>query len=103
MVPLSELTHKHLTRLFPAESQSEAATLLEQGCDDSLLPFGTHATPQSLERIRLAALKVSQGDLADLHRAVELAKIDWRDLLVAAEFAEDVRAHLKWQHEEVDR
>ena len=31
-----------------------------------------------------------------LHRAVKLAKTDWRDLLVAAGFADSVHAHKHW-------
>jgi hypothetical protein len=97
MVPLSELTRMHLTNLFSAASQSEATTLLEEHCGDSLPLIGTNATPQSLERVRFAALKLSQGDLTQLRRAVELANLDWRDLLVAADFAQDPGAHLKWR------
>jgi hypothetical protein len=49
-----------------------------------------------LERYRYAALKLSGGDLGRLRQAIELAKSDWRDLLVAAGFAENVRAHKNW-------
>jgi|SRR5215471_6256395 len=97
MVPLSPLTRRHLALLFPTVSQLEAATLLEEHCGDSLPALGTQTTPESLERIRFAALKLSKGDLAQLHRAVDLAARDWRDLLVAAGFADDPRAHLSWQ------
>jgi hypothetical protein len=34
--------------------------------------------------------------LPALQRAIELAKADWRDLLVAAGFAEDIHAHEHW-------
>jgi hypothetical protein len=97
MIPLSELTREHVARLFPAAAQSEAAALLEEDCGDALPLLGHRATPQSLERVRFAALKISDGDLTQLRRAVELAKLDWRDLLVAAGFADDVHAHLKWR------
>jgi hypothetical protein len=36
-----------------------------------------------------AALKLSRGDLTGLRDAVELVNIDWRDLLLAAGFADD--------------
>lgn len=49
-----------------------------------------------LERVRFAALKLSTGSLAGLRRAVELAKLDARDLLMAAGFGHDVRAHEAW-------
>lgn len=48
------------------------------------------------ERKIVAALKLSEGDLTKLRRAVEVAKEDWRDLLVAAGFGHDTRAHEQW-------
>ena len=49
-----------------------------------------------LERICFAVLKLSQGRLPQLQQAISLAKQDWRDALVAADFANDVKAHLSW-------
>jgi len=49
-----------------------------------------------MERIRFAALRVGLGDLQDLQKAIALAKRDWRDLLVAADFAESLTAHQAW-------
>jgi len=49
-----------------------------------------------MDRIRFAALKLSKGDLERLQEAVRLAKIDWRDLLVAAGFANDINIHQSW-------
>jgi hypothetical protein len=46
--------------------------------------------------VRFAALKLSAGGMDRLRKAIELAKTDWRDLLVAAEFANDVNAHKRW-------
>lgn len=45
----------------------------------------------------MAVLKLSAGDLDELDHAVALAKQDWRDLLVAAGFANDPEAHRTWQ------
>ena len=38
-------------------------------------------------RVHLAILKLSKGDLAAFRRAVDLARRDWRDVLVAAGLA----------------
>jgi hypothetical protein len=38
-------------------------------------------------RVHLAILKLSKGDLAEFRRAVDLARRDWRDVLVAAGLA----------------
>jgi hypothetical protein len=40
------------------------------------------------ERIRAAIVLLANGDLSRFRGAVELAKSDWRDLLVAAELAD---------------
>jgi hypothetical protein len=41
-------------------------------------------------------LKLSAGNIDKLKAAIELAKTDWRDLLVAAGFADDTTAHKRW-------
>ena len=54
------------------------------------------STVAGLERVRLAALKCSDGDLAKLDAAIALANRDFRDLLMAAGFS-DPTAHLDWR------
>jgi len=49
-----------------------------------------------MERIRFAMIKLSNGELNRLDLAIELAKKDWRDLLVAAGFENDINAHNIW-------
>jgi hypothetical protein len=41
-------------------------------------------------------LKLSGGALNALQRPIDLAKIDWRDVLVAAGFGSDLSAHKSW-------
>jgi hypothetical protein len=48
------------------------------------------------ERILFAILKLSGGNMAKLEKAISLAKVDWRDLLVASGFADDAQAHYLW-------
>ena len=69
--------------------------MLRSECGNNL-PSLEHASAEGLQRIQIAALKVSVGDLEKLREAVRLAQVDWRDLLVAAGFEHDVEAHLKW-------
>ncbi len=95
MLELSDATRTRLEKLFPEESQREATSLLEHRCGINLPGCADH-DPHQMERIRFAALKLSQGDLIKLEAAVELAESDWRDLLMAAGFAEDVDAHQSW-------
>ena len=92
-MPLTAGTLRRLSLVFDAAVLSEATALLE-GCGRDL-PFMQDATEEGLERIRLAVLKLSGGDLARLRDAIALARTDWRDVLVAAGF-DQLNAHLRW-------
>ena len=54
-------------------------------------------TDAGYERCRIAVLKLSGGDMDALERALVLFETDYRDLLMAAGFGHDTRAHLRWQ------
>lgn len=95
MVPLSPRTRHHLEALFAGAARAEAVRLLEEECADEL-PFCEGSSPDSLERVRFAVLKLSKGEPAALREWVEHAKLDWRDVLMAAGFGNDTRAHLRW-------
>jgi hypothetical protein len=78
---LSPDTLRRLEILFTPGDRESAKALLQQ-CES--------------ERLQFAALKVSDGNLAQLESAVKLGHIDFRDLLMAANFGE-VDAHRKWE------
>ena len=69
--------------------------MLVAECADDL-PFLEDADDIDLERFRFAALKLSEGKMDKLREAVQLAKVDSRDLLMAAGFGQDVDAHSRW-------
>lgn len=94
-LPLSTDTIARIKLLFSGPELEEARRLLEEQCGNNL-PFCESATPQSSERIRFAVLKLSEGDFSKFKRALEIAKQDWRDVLVAAGFANDVSLHQRW-------
>jgi hypothetical protein len=94
---LSEKTAERLRALFRNPGDARAAGQLLAADCGSNLPFCEQADSRSLERIRFAALKLSGGRLDELHRAIDMAKTDWRDLLVAAGFANDPTEHERWQ------
>lgn len=96
MVPLTPRTRHHLDALFSPADRAAAARLLEEECADDL-PGCEGTSAEELERIRFAALKLSRGNLTKLGEWVASAQADWRDLLVAAGFADDTRAHLRWR------
>jgi hypothetical protein len=83
-VELTELVHRKVCQLFSEEEQPETILLLEKQCGRGL-PFYESAGPRDLERVRLAVLKLSDGNLSELRKQVDLAKRDWRDVLVFAE------------------
>jgi ABC-type siderophore export system fused ATPase/permease subunit len=97
---LSPETVRRMNALFAPHQRDEVSRLLVEECGSNL-PFLEEYDEFQLERFRFAALKLSEGNFQKLREAVQLAKIDWRDLLVAAEFADDVKAHDRWFPEDV--
>jgi len=84
-----------IDRLFAPGQRADAAALLAERCGETL-PGTDDWPPHAIERIQVAALKLSGGDFAALIEAVRIANIDWRDVLVAAGFGHDTRAHESW-------
>jgi len=99
---LSSETERRIAALFPPELRSEVSELLIHECGNNL-PLLGKLTEIELERFRFAALKLSNGDIDKLNRAIRLAQKDWRDLLVAAGFAERLEAHKHWFPSEAER
>ncbi|MEJ2238779.1 MAG: hypothetical protein P8X82_10820 [Gemmatimonadales bacterium] len=92
---MSPTTEDLVGRLFSASDIDEARQLLEEECAENL-PLIHSPDPVGLERIRFAALRASEGDLAKLLKMVLLAQVDWRDLLVVAGFGYSTQAHAEW-------
>jgi hypothetical protein len=93
--PLSPATRLRLDAAFAPELRAAAEQMLLHGCGSNL-PLLDELDSVGLERYRYAALKLSGGDLTALRDAIELARRDWRDLLVAAGFGHDPGAHRGW-------
>ena len=96
MPPLSPKTLRHVHTLFAEPDRAQAIRLLTDECGNNI-PFCEKSTSEQLERIRFAALKLSNGSLDQLRSAIDLARIDWRDLLMAAGFGNNIHAHQSWQ------
>lgn len=92
---LSPGTRRRVDHLFSRQNRDAAARLLVERCGTTL-PSCADESSHGLERIRFAALKVSGGSLERLRAAVARAGVDWRDLLVEADFADDAHAHERW-------
>ncbi|NNE82591.1 MAG: hypothetical protein HKN28_01335 [Alphaproteobacteria bacterium] len=96
MSELSPIVESHIARLFRPKEQSEVAHLLANDCGTTLAG-AENASLESLARIQCAALKLSGGSMDKLYDAIALAQTDWRDLLVAADFAQDTQANGDWK------
>jgi hypothetical protein len=97
--PISRETEKRIALLFPPDERALVRAILSGQCGHNL-PFMEHVDDAKLERFQFAALKLSEGKQDKLDSAVALAKRDWRDLLMAAGFAEDPNAHMSWLPEQ---
>ena len=73
-----------VARLFGPDVRAEAASLLAQ--------YGTQAHEREEVRVRVAALKLSEGSLERLREAIASAKRDYRDVLAWAEYPEELRS-----------
>jgi|GEM_PF-1284451 len=92
-VPLTDAVRRKVLQSFPVEQRAEVIRMLERECANNL-PFSDIGTPEGLERIRLAVLKVANGNQAELRRQIDAAKSDWRDVINAAEYPEAARLGL---------
>ncbi len=91
--PLTAPVLAVIQRDFPASEAHLIGAILIDGCGDDL-PLVP--SPAEIERIRLAVLKLAEGDVHVLPDHLGMARVDWRDVLVAAGFAHDLSAHLAW-------
>ena len=80
---ITQATIQLVEKLFPAADKEDVLLLLTNECGGNL-PLVDEGSPL-IEHIRLAAIKVSNGDKTKLCEAIEQAKNDWRDLLVWAD------------------
>jgi hypothetical protein len=92
---LSSETEWRVTFLFPPDRREQVRALLQEECGNNL-PFCQNFDESEMDRIRFSVLKLSDGDLNQLQKAIGLANTDWRDLLVAAGFANDIKLHYSW-------
>jgi hypothetical protein len=99
--PLTHDTERLVELDFPSEDRAAATELLEMRCGEDLPLIGS-TSPEAIERIRFAVLKLSHGSIEELPRHIAIACTDWRDALVAAGFGHQVLAHRVWFKERID-
>lgn len=96
--PLTPRLAAKLAQLFTDDNLAFAERWLVTECGPNIL--GGFTDPIWVERVRAAALKVSNGSLDRLARTAILAQGDWRDLLMAADFG-SLNAHEAWLDERI--
>jgi hypothetical protein len=89
---ISPGTEQRITLLFSPADQIEVRTILLEECGTNIAGWKS----AGLERLHFAVLKISKGDLARLKQAVNLAKEDFRDVLMAAGFADGEHKYIQW-------
>ena len=83
---VSDVVRREITKRF---SPTDAPTLLGL-LELTELPMLEEAEYQrDRDRVQLAILKILDGDIGNVHAALRLASIDWRDTLVAAGLANE--------------
>jgi hypothetical protein len=84
MEPVPELSRRVAALIGEIFSPADAPRIREL-----VREFHWSLGPAFDERIHLDILEICGGQTEKVHELVELAKVDWRDLIVAAEY--DVR------------
>jgi hypothetical protein len=86
--PSRNLVLKKLRDSFPDPTKAaEALSVLDT--------YGTEAWHREKERVQLALLKISEGDVEKLRLYTRGAQFDYRDTLVPAEYPEEWQASSK--------
>jgi hypothetical protein len=78
-VPLSAEAESRIQAMFSGEVARESARSM-------LLEYQTEAWHGEVERVRIGILRICQGNLERMRRLVDVAKRDYRDLLMLAEY-----------------
>ena len=95
MIPISAKTERLLEALYSSEQdRNHIRDVLVTQCGENI-PFCERGTPESMERIRFAVLRLTT-EKGDFGRWVKLAYIDWRDLFMSAGFGHDLDSHQQW-------
>ena len=94
-IPLSDRTCCVLDCLFDDPFRSELHAALVDLVSENI-PFCENQTPEGMERIRFAIVKLVASDNRNLDSSLDLAQTDWRDLLMSAGFGYDSNQHNDW-------
>ncbi len=86
MSELSQKTKNLVHALYKSREAFEVCDILENECGTETLSCNGWS-PAQMDRIRYSVLRLAKENTMSLDSAVKLAQKDWRDLLMAAGFA----------------
>ena len=87
--------------MFPRSEGVVISDLLFRAVSANI-PFCADSSPEEMERIRFAIIKMTKQSPLNLAVGIYLAQTDWRDLLMSAGFGDDVAQHMTWYHEQMN-
>jgi hypothetical protein len=102
MIPLSVRTLNLASVLFEEPELTRIKNRLVDEASDSL-PFCKDATPEGMERIRYSIMKLIFQNKGNEDIAFHHAKMDWRDLFMAAGFGYSAAEHENWYRQTVEK
>lgn len=99
---LSPRTTQLVEKIFAQKDIPEATQWLEEECGNKL-PFCNSNDEFQMERIRFATIKLSEGEISKLLQAIDVARMDWRDVLMASGFGYHLDTHEIWAKEILEK
>jgi hypothetical protein len=92
--PIEDSTSLRIDAMFQEDDRHLVREMIVESINWRM-PGWRHSTLLDIERIRFAVLKLADGDVNKLGEVIELAKLDFRDVLLAANFPTP-HSHQKW-------
>ena len=86
MQPIPEVTEQDVIRVVRRDYPEDASAVLQE-----LAKYGGASWHGELPRVHLAILKLAAGDASQVAANTEIACVDYRDVLAAAEYPNYMR------------
>jgi hypothetical protein len=99
-IPLSDRTRNLISKRFSKTDGTIISDMLYRAVSANI-PFCDDSSPEDMERIRFAILKMTLNSPLNLAVGIYLAQSDWRDLLMSAGFGDDAAQHMTWYNEQM--
>ncbi|HET7463416.1 MAG TPA: hypothetical protein VFJ82_19345 [Longimicrobium sp.] len=90
MEPLTPAVERRIEKLWAADGDRRRVR-------DALMEYGRESYQREHERVRLAILKLSAGDVEKALALTETARSDYRDVLAWAEYPEEFHSPLAFR------